>query len=147
MGVRRGHASDRNHRESAHARRAGCGSGTLRTARRVFIDRGEEGHAIVCKASGFDRSTFASMVLLRRKTERAGHPTATGAVEKILSLYDAVTARNAKRVLRFWNLRQRDLGGPRGPRTGTKRWLRLREWPESRAIRQPRGAPAAGRRP
>ncbi len=91
-------------------------SGTdLKTARRIFFDRGEEGLAISCKASGFDRSTFASLLLLRRKSTERGAPMAATALEKLMSMYDTITERNARRVLRFWNVRQREIGAQSAP--------------------------------
>ncbi len=82
----------------------------LPTARRIFFDRGEEELSIICKASGFDRSTFASLILLRRKSAQQGTPMAPTVLEKLMSMYDTITARNARRVLRFWNIRQHDTG-------------------------------------
>ncbi len=84
----------------------------LQTARRIFFDRGEEGLAIICKASGFDRSTFASLTLLRRKSAEQSGPMAPTVLEKLMSMYDTITARNARRVLRFWNIRQHEIGTP-----------------------------------
>jgi len=96
-------------------------SGTdLKTARRIFFDRGEEGLAISCKASGFDRSTFASLILLRRKSTEHGGPLAPTALEKLMSLYDTITERNARRVLRFWNVRQREIGAQPAPGGGVE---------------------------
>ena len=95
----------------------------LRTARRIFFDRGEEELAIICKASGFDRSTFASLTLLRRKSAEQGGPMAPTVLEKLMSMYDTVTERNARRVLRFWNIRQHEIGSQpaqgNGPAAGT----------------------------
>lgn len=87
----------------------------LKTARRIFFDRGEEGLAISCKASGFDRSTFASLLLLRRKSTERGAPMAPTALEKLMSMYDTITERNARRVLRFWNIRQGEIGAQSAP--------------------------------
>lgn len=87
----------------------------LKTARRIFFDRGEEGLAISCKASGFDRSTFASLLLLRRKSTERGAPMAPTALEKLMSMYDTITERNARRVLRFWNVRQGEIGAQSAP--------------------------------
>ena len=81
----------------------------LRTARRIFFDRGEESLAIACKASGFDRATFASLLLLKWKGAENSGVTEPTALVKMLSLYDTITRRNARRVLRFWNLRRHDM--------------------------------------
>jgi uncharacterized protein (DUF2336 family) len=92
----------------------------LLTARRIFLDRGEEGLAISCKASGFDRSTFASLILLRRKTTEQGSPMAPTALERLMSMYDTITERNARRVLRFWNVRQGEIGAHPAPGDGAE---------------------------
>ena len=81
----------------------------LTTARRIFFDRGEEGLAIVCKASGFDRPTFASL-LLKRKTDDDGGLLASADLQKLMRLYDTITQRNAQRVLRFWSIRRHEGG-------------------------------------
>ncbi len=92
----------------------------LKTARRIFFDRGDEGLAILCRANGFDRSTFASLLLLKRKSDGDGTPMAPTVLERTLGLYDTITQRNAWRVLRFWNIRQHDVSSqPDGREAGS----------------------------
>jgi uncharacterized protein (DUF2336 family) len=81
-----------------------------RTARRIFFDRGEEGLAIACRASGFDRSTYASILMLKHKADESTKVMAATAVEKMLSTYSSLTEQNAQRVLRFWNIREGETG-------------------------------------
>ena len=80
----------------------------IRAARRAFFDRGAEGLAIVCKASGFDRSTFASLLLLRHKAGDGAKVMAASVVERMLSTYTSLSETHAKRVLRFWMIRHKE---------------------------------------
>lgn len=86
-----------------------------RTARRIFFDRGEEGLAIACKASGFERSTYASMLMLKHKADKNTKVMAATTVERMLSTYNSLTQQNAQRVLRFWNIRERESGAQAAP--------------------------------
>lgn len=75
------------------------------TAKRIISDAGSEGLVVACKATGFDRSTFSTVVLLT--SENAKQPRKGDDVADLLSLYDKVPPAMAQRAMRFWRVRQR----------------------------------------
>lgn len=73
-----------------------------KTAKHLLGDRGCEGLAIAARAARFDKSTFASIVLLA-DPKQTRNPAE---VQKISALYDKVTIELAQRVIRFWKARR-----------------------------------------
>jgi uncharacterized protein (DUF2336 family) len=73
----------------------------VRTVQRMVKARNTDAAAIICKAVGFDRSTFSAIAcLFEGNAEGAGqgaHP--------LLRLYDEVTPESAQRAMRFWRVR------------------------------------------
>ncbi len=67
----------------------------------LFEPRGE-GLCIACKASGIDRSTFASIYLLSRKARGTAPNMPLSDMAGILTLYDRVSAPAASALLRKW---------------------------------------------
>lgn len=74
----------------------------VKTVRRIITARNAEGVAVICKATRFDRWTFAAIV----KMMESAQPLDAGNSEGLLGLYDQVTAEAAQRVIRFWRVRK-----------------------------------------
>ncbi len=75
----------------------------LKTAQRILANPDCEAVAVVAKASGFDRSTFYSIVL-KCGSQDAVKPDE---VDALLRLYDKVPPETAQRTMRFWRVRQK----------------------------------------
>lgn len=68
--------------------------------RRAVFDSGGESLAILARMIGADRNTFASLFLLSRQgSNPAGAPKR---LEELLKTFDALTAEQARTVVRFW---------------------------------------------
>ena len=74
----------------------------VKTVRRIVTARNAEGVAVICKATRFDRWTFAAIV----KMMEAAQPLDSSGADGLLGLYDQVTAEAAQRVIRFWRVRK-----------------------------------------
>lgn len=77
----------------------------LATAKRLVADEGAEGLAIACRAAGFEKATFSTIVLL-------ANPAKTRTVQEtnaLFALYDRVKLDAAQRVMRFWKVRREAL--------------------------------------
>lgn len=81
------------------------------TSKRILSDRSAEAAAIACKASQFDRSTFAAIVLLIDQ----GRPRSAQETNELLSMYDQVPADIAQRTMRFWKVRKQTSDAPAQP--------------------------------
>ena len=72
----------------------------ITTAKRLAQDVSGEGLAIACKATGFDRSTFSSILMaLSHGTSRSIDET-----YKLINLYDRIQLPVAQRTMRFWRV-------------------------------------------
>ncbi len=70
------------------------------TANRLTQDISGEGLAIACKATGFDRSVFSSILMaLAHGSKRSISDT-----YKIINLYDRIELDTAHRTMRFWRV-------------------------------------------
>jgi uncharacterized protein (DUF2336 family) len=68
--------------------------------RRLLYDPNPEGLAVMCKAVGFDRSSFGSIFLLTRQgTTRVVKPEI---VTKVMGFYDQLAQHRARTALRYW---------------------------------------------
>lgn len=80
------------------------------TAKRIVFSGGHEAIAVACRATGFDLSTFSSIVLLIDSDGKVGStqrsPTA---VANLLDLYNKVPVDTAKRAMRFWRVRRQGM--------------------------------------
>lgn len=74
----------------------------VKTAARIVNACNAEGVAVVCRATRFDRSTFAAIAFF---LEERANDTQKG-MHNILELYDKVTPEAAQRVMRFWRVRK-----------------------------------------
>jgi hypothetical protein len=79
----------------------------VKTARRIIESCNAEGVAIVCRATRFDRSTFAAIAFFLDKNPRARKET-----QDMLGLYDKLAPEAAQRVMRFWRVRREAADGP-----------------------------------
>jgi uncharacterized protein (DUF2336 family) len=79
----------------------------VKTARRIIESCNAEGVAIVCRATRFDRSTFAAIAFFLDKNPRARKET-----QDMLGLYDKLAPESAQRVMRFWRVRREAADGP-----------------------------------
>lgn len=70
------------------------------TSQRIIADRSWESLAIACRATGFERSTFAKIVFGLQKGEDEQNKAL-----RILDLYLKVPQEAAERVMRFWRVR------------------------------------------
>lgn len=77
----------------------------IKTAHRIISERNFEAMAIAAKAAGFERSTFATFVLVGETNGRQTPETV-----RILSLYDKMPVDTAQRTIRFWKVRRAALG-------------------------------------
>ena len=73
------------------------------TAKRIISDEGHEALVVACKSSGFDRSTFSTILLLT--IEGGKQPRRGDDVADLLGLYDNVPPAMAQRAMRFWRVR------------------------------------------
>lgn len=72
------------------------------TALRIFCDESGESLVLACRASGFDIGTFA--ILARLGTLR--NPRDERALAEMLAMFESTTGAVAKRVMRFWRVRE-----------------------------------------
>ena len=73
------------------------------TGAKIFTDRGGEPLAILCKATGLPRGCIRQLWrgLRRQEVDRTG--AADPALERVLTVYDAIAVDRAQTVLRYWN--------------------------------------------
>jgi uncharacterized protein (DUF2336 family) len=71
-------------------------------ARQMLFEPRGEGLCIACKASGIDRSTFASIYLLSRKARLHTQNVPLSDMAGILALYDRVSSSAAATLLKKW---------------------------------------------
>ncbi len=69
------------------------------TGHRIFLDRGGEGVAILCKATGLKREYLAA---LWRSMRRTG-PEADATFRRVADIYESIAVAKAQTVLRYWN--------------------------------------------
>jgi uncharacterized protein (DUF2336 family) len=72
------------------------------TARRIVFAPGSEALAACCKAAGFDRASFATVLMLVRGARDPGTPTPPQVVDAMLALYDSMSREQARAALRYW---------------------------------------------
>lgn len=72
------------------------------TALRIFCDDSGESLVLACKASGFDTGTFA--ILARFGTLKRTRDEKT--LAEMLAMFESTTGPVAKRVMRFWRVRE-----------------------------------------
>lgn len=75
------------------------------TARRIVLDPGIECLAILCRAAGFDRNSFANIFLLARKFQSADDTVATptSAVGEALNIFDGLSLDECMIVIKAWS--------------------------------------------
>lgn len=74
----------------------------FRTAWRIFNDRGGESLAVLARAIGMERGQFTSIFLLIRQLKDGDKARGPGILKTILSLFDSVSAANARGALHYW---------------------------------------------
>ena len=72
---------------------------------RVLYDRGGRSLAIVCRATGIEKPSFASLFLLSRKGRPSEKVTDPQEVAQVMALFDRIDPEAARYVMRLW---QRD---------------------------------------
>jgi uncharacterized protein (DUF2336 family) len=73
------------------------------TGAKIFTDPGGEPLAILCKATGLPRACVRQLWrgLRRQEVDRSG--AVDPALERVLTVYDAIAVDRAQTVLRYWN--------------------------------------------
>jgi uncharacterized protein (DUF2336 family) len=73
------------------------------TGAKIFTDPGGEPLAIICKATGLPRNCIRQLWrgLRRQEVDRNGQ--IDHALERVLTVYDAIAVDRAQTVLRYWN--------------------------------------------
>ena len=73
------------------------------TGAKIFTDPGGEPLAIICKATGLPRNCIRQLWrgLRRQEFDRSG--AMDQALERVLTVYDAIAVDRAQTVLRYWN--------------------------------------------
>jgi uncharacterized protein (DUF2336 family) len=73
------------------------------TGAKIFTDPGGEPLAIICKATGLPRNCIRQLWrgLRRQEVDRSGQ--IDHALERVLTVYDAIAVDRAQTVLRYWN--------------------------------------------
>ena len=74
----------------------------ISAAKRIVSDPPFESLAVACKACGFERSTYSTIVLLLDDGKRL----ATDEMLMLLDLYDELEGETANRTMRFWRIRK-----------------------------------------
>ena len=74
----------------------------FQTAQRILDGRRVDPLAIVCKAAGFDRALFLTLVVLMLKADE----NALGHAQEYGNLYAQLSSDAASRAIRFWRLRR-----------------------------------------
>jgi uncharacterized protein (DUF2336 family) len=69
------------------------------TGHRIFLDRGGEGVAILCKATGLKREYLSALWASLRRTG----PDAEAAFRRVSDIYESIAVAKAQTVLRYWN--------------------------------------------
>ncbi|MGB8275641.1 MAG: DUF2336 domain-containing protein [Alphaproteobacteria bacterium] len=77
---------------------------SVELARRVIFDPGGEALAVLCKASGIERSVFSSIFLLTREARDGSRVTDPGQLNAMLKLYDGLAKADAANALKCWQL-------------------------------------------
>ncbi len=74
----------------------------LTLLRRILYEPGGEGLAMLCRATGVDRQTFAMIYELTRKASDRGDERKSSQQIDPFELYDKTKVRDAERVLKRW---------------------------------------------
>ena len=69
---------------------------------RILFEPGGEGLSIACKALGLEKVVFSSIFTLSRKARPSLRKTLRRDLRRSLGLYDQMTEKAAKKVLRLW---------------------------------------------
>jgi uncharacterized protein (DUF2336 family) len=77
-----------------------------RTARRIMTDKSGEALAIACRACGFSRSSFSTIVMTLDKNSSK----TISETKVLLAAYNQIPIETAKRTMRFWRIRQSAIG-------------------------------------
>jgi len=73
-------------------------------ARHIVFDPGGEGLAVLCRASGIDRSVFSSIFLLTREARDGSRMTDPAQLNAMMRIYDDLSQKDAQGALRCWQL-------------------------------------------
>ena len=73
-------------------------------SRHIIFDPGGEGLAVLCKASGIDRSVFSSIFLLTREARDGSRMTDPAQLNAMVKIYDHLSQKEAQGALRCWQL-------------------------------------------
>jgi uncharacterized protein (DUF2336 family) len=73
-------------------------------ARRIIFDPRGEGLAVLCKASGMDRSTFLPIFLLTREAQDSSRLREKPVLDDALRIFDSLSRDEAAGALRRWQL-------------------------------------------
>ncbi|GIX16887.1 MAG: hypothetical protein KatS3mg119_1073 [Rhodothalassiaceae bacterium] len=76
----------------------------LRTAWRIFVDRGGEGLAVLARAAGLTRDQFAKLFLLLVELRNGQRAQPPAVLERILELFDKIGEEKARIALFYWRL-------------------------------------------
>jgi uncharacterized protein (DUF2336 family) len=76
----------------------------IELARRIIFDPGGEALAVLCKASGIERSVFSSIFLLTREAREGSRVTDPTHLNAMLKLYDGLVQTEAANALKCWQL-------------------------------------------
>jgi uncharacterized protein (DUF2336 family) len=77
---------------------------SIELARRIIFDPGGEALAVLCKASGIERSVFSSIFLLTREAREGSRITDPAQLNAMLKLYDGLAQADAANALKCWQL-------------------------------------------
>ena len=70
--------------------------------RRLIYEPGGEGLAIVCRATGMEKSCFASIFLLSRQVRPGSKETDAAVLGRVLDLYERIEPEAASAILKRW---------------------------------------------
>ncbi|MCW5725156.1 MAG: DUF2336 domain-containing protein [Maricaulaceae bacterium] len=74
----------------------------IASARRAIESESVDPLALACKAAGFDKALFVTLAVLRGGAASG----AIGDARELGAIYDALTADDARRAMRFWRMRK-----------------------------------------
>lgn len=72
------------------------------TSKRVLFDKSGEGLVIACRARGYDRTTFSTLLL----TIDPSNARSIEETYRLLNIYDKLDSATAQRIMRFWKVRK-----------------------------------------
>lgn len=73
------------------------------TGTKLMLDRGGEGIAVMCKATGLPKKSLRQLWRGLRRPERLADGSAHPDLERVLMVYDMLAPDRAQTVLRYWN--------------------------------------------